>query len=641
VSATQPTVMTPDGLKSGPAGDMKRFVGRLAETIDEAGLSPIFEEFGSALETVIIEDKATGNHPFLLVLFDLFDALLKAGAFSEVAILEYANVVQSCLSENCGLASFRAIESWNSICCSDVPDKEKSLAAPLLGVLQGLERILKSRPLPSRVRFNAFQSLAATFETFPISVMGAANVIAIVSLKLAGIEIQLFVERVISEATGGERFFDDRHECVNRANASVADICSAFYVTEAIISTFSKEADSPGASFPAGDTYLVFQSIHQTVGMVLDFIEEMRILGASGSIKGPYQQSEDMKLLWIASCRLLGEWMSAEPFMLHSRFVASLEALVEHVDEHVLSFIFPALLNLDIDDWVPVKGMLPAMLQFMLRPMFDVPRQTELPNSNNANNAISCVSALLTAACLHPSVFLYHQIFPVAESLESSYLEVHRFRKSRLEQVPLMLPPSIGSIVATSVVVMNTSNGPPLLNAESDIPNAHAGAHHARLYASLLFYEALELYERNSEEGMVQGIEIATTAGALLIRMEEAEALLDISETELWWIWCFLARQFVEMAPSLPEEYLLTSENRISLWYRVARVLASAIPMHPRATTALLWALKQRNSVSSKGEFLPPPPKALDSEESDAYCDEDRDVVLFFRRFLNSVPESY
>lgn len=42
--------------------EIKLFVGRVPQTVDEAALKQIFEEFGEVREVAIIRDKATGKH---------------------------------------------------------------------------------------------------------------------------------------------------------------------------------------------------------------------------------------------------------------------------------------------------------------------------------------------------------------------------------------------------------------------------------------------------------------------------------------------------------------------------------------------------------------------------------------------------
>lgn len=56
------TTITPDGIRACPTVEIKLFAGRVPRTIDEPQLKPIFEEFGSVLEVIIIKDRQSGSH---------------------------------------------------------------------------------------------------------------------------------------------------------------------------------------------------------------------------------------------------------------------------------------------------------------------------------------------------------------------------------------------------------------------------------------------------------------------------------------------------------------------------------------------------------------------------------------------------
>ncbi|OEH79611.1 RNA recognition motif-containing protein [Cyclospora cayetanensis] len=52
----------PVGEKIPPSVEIKLFIGRVPQSMDEDGLRPVFEEFGEVREVIIIRDKATGKH---------------------------------------------------------------------------------------------------------------------------------------------------------------------------------------------------------------------------------------------------------------------------------------------------------------------------------------------------------------------------------------------------------------------------------------------------------------------------------------------------------------------------------------------------------------------------------------------------
>ncbi|CDJ39281.1 hypothetical protein ETH_00001150, partial [Eimeria tenella] len=52
----------PSGDKGPPPVEIKLFIGRVPQAVEEDSLKPVFEEFGEVREVIIIRDKATGKH---------------------------------------------------------------------------------------------------------------------------------------------------------------------------------------------------------------------------------------------------------------------------------------------------------------------------------------------------------------------------------------------------------------------------------------------------------------------------------------------------------------------------------------------------------------------------------------------------